>query len=57
MVLPASARGKIASFWMDDRPVFSRTPAAPGAAVAPGLYPSSPRNQAPQGLLRIRLPR
>lgn len=57
MVLPASARGKVASFWMDDRPVFSRTVAAPGAEVAPGLYPSSPRNQAPQGLLRIRLPR
>ena len=57
MVLPGSASGKAVSFWMDDRPVFSRTVAAPGAAVAPGLYPSSPRNQAPQGLLRIRLPR
>jgi hypothetical protein len=57
IVLPPSARGKVVSFWMDDRPVFSRAVAAAGAPVSPALYPSSPRNQAPQGLLRIRLPR
>jgi PQQ-dependent dehydrogenase (methanol/ethanol family) len=56
LVLPASAAGKVVSFWMDDRTVFSAVPATPGGPAAPGLYPSSPRNQAPQGLLRIRLP-
>jgi len=25
--------------------------------VTPGIFPSTPRPQAPQGLLRIRLPR
>jgi alcohol dehydrogenase (cytochrome c) len=57
LVLPASARGKTVSFWMDDRQVFSRAPARPGGSVNPNLFPSSPRPQAPQGLLRVRLPR
>jgi hypothetical protein len=57
MVLPASMRGKTVSFWMDRRQVFSRAPAVAGGPVSPGIFPSSPRPQAPRGLLRIRLPR
>ena len=57
LVLPASAAGKRVSFWMDRRPVFSRTPALPGKAASPGLFPSAPRNHAPQQLVAIRLPR
>ncbi len=57
LVLPASARGKAVSFWMDRGPVFSRAPAGPGRAVTPSLYPAAPGPQAPQGLLRLRLPR
>jgi alcohol dehydrogenase (cytochrome c) len=57
LVLPSSGRGKIVSFWMDRRQIFSRLPATPGGPVLPGIFPSSPRPQAPQGLLRIRLPR
>jgi hypothetical protein len=57
LVLPSSARGKTVSFWMDRRQVFSRAPAVPGGPASPGLFPSSPRAQAPQGLLRIKLPR
>ncbi len=56
LVLPASAAGKRVSFWMDRRPVFSRAPAAPGKSASPGLFPSAPRNQAPQQLVAIRLP-
>ena len=57
LVLPASARGKAVSFWMDRGPVFSRAPAGPGRAVTPSLYPAAPGPQAPQGLRRLRLPR
>jgi hypothetical protein len=57
MVLPASMRGKTVSFWMDRRQVFSRAVAVAGGPVSPAIFPSSPRPQAPQGLLRIRLPR
>jgi alcohol dehydrogenase (cytochrome c) len=57
LLLPASARGKSVSFWMDDRQVFSRAAATPGGRVNPGIFPSSPRAQAPQGLMRLRLPR
>jgi hypothetical protein len=57
IVVPASMRGKTVSFWMDRRQVFSRAVATPGGPVSPGIFPSSPRPQAPQGLLRIRLPR
>jgi len=57
LVLPAAARGKAVSFWMDRGPVFSRAPAGPGRAVTPSLYPAAPGPQAPQGLLRLRLPR
>jgi alcohol dehydrogenase (cytochrome c) len=57
LVLPSSVRGKTVSFWMDKRQIFSRAPAAPGGPVLTGIFPSSPRAQAPQGLLRIRLPR
>ena len=57
LVLPASARGKAVSFWMDRGPVFSRAPAGPGRPVTPSLYPAAPGPQAPQGLLRLRLPR
>jgi hypothetical protein len=56
LVLPKSMRGKTVSFWMDRRQVFTRS-AASGGPVAPGVFPSSPRAAAPQGLLRIRLPR
>ena len=55
LVLPACAAGKRVSFWMDRRPVFSRTPALPGKAASPALFPSAPRNQAPQQLVAIRL--
>ena len=41
LVLPASARGKAVSFWMDRGPVFSRAPAGPGRAVTPSLYPAA----------------
>ena len=57
LVLPASARGKAVSFWMDRGPLFSRAPAGPGRAVTPSLYPAAPGPQAPQGLFRLRLPR
>jgi alcohol dehydrogenase (cytochrome c) len=57
LVLPASLRGKTVAFWMDRRTVFSRAAASPGGSVLPGIFPSSPRPQAPQGVLRIRLPR
>lgn len=57
IVVPASMRGKTVSFWMDRRQVFSRAVATPGGPVSPAIFPSSPRPQAPQGLLRIRLPR
>lgn len=57
LVLPASARGKAVSFWMDRGPIFSRAPAGPGRAVTPSLFPAAPGAQAPQGLLRLRLPR
>jgi PQQ-dependent dehydrogenase (methanol/ethanol family) len=57
LVLPASVRGKTVAFWMDQRQTFSRAVAGPGLPVTPGIFPSSPRPQAPQGLLRIRLPR
>ncbi len=57
LVLPSSVRGKTVSFWMDQRQTFSRAVAGPGRPVTPGIFPSSPRPQAPQGLLRIRLPR
>ena len=57
LVLPASARGKTVSFWMDRGPVFSRAVAGPGRAVTPSLFPAAPGAQAPQGLLRLRLPR
>jgi hypothetical protein len=45
------------AFWMDQRQTFSRAAAGPGLPVTPGIFPSTPRPQAPQGLLRIRLPR
>jgi alcohol dehydrogenase (cytochrome c) len=57
LVLPASVRGKSVAFWMDQRQTFSRAAAGPGLPVTPGIFPSTPRPQAPQGLLRIRLPR
>lgn len=57
LVLPSSVRGKTVAFWMDQRQTFSRTPATPGGSATPGIFPSSPRPQAPQGLLRIKLPR
>jgi len=57
LVLPATARGKAVSFWMDRAPVFSRAPAGPGRRVTPSLFPAAPRAQAPQGLLGLRLPR
>jgi alcohol dehydrogenase (cytochrome c) len=57
LVLPGSLRGRTVSFWMDDRLVFTRTRATPGGTVAAGIFPASPPAQAPQGLLRIRLPR
>ena len=57
LVLPSSVRGKTVSFWMDQRQTFSRAVAGPGLPVTPGIFPSTPRPQAPQGLLRIRLPR
>jgi alcohol dehydrogenase (cytochrome c) len=57
LVLPSSVRGKTVSFWLDQRQVFTRLPARPGGPAAPGSFPSSPRPQAPQGLLRVRLPR
>jgi outer membrane protein assembly factor BamB len=57
LVLPASARGKAVSFWMERSAVFSRAPAGPGRPVTPSLYPAVPGPQAPQGLLRLRLPR
>lgn len=57
LVLPSSVRGKTVAFWMDQRQTFSRAVAGPGLPVTPGIFPSSPRPQAPQGLLRIRLPR
>ena len=57
LVLPASARGKTVSFWMDRGPVFSRAVAGPGRVVTPSLFPAAPGAQAPQGLLRLRLPR
>ena len=57
LVLPASARGKAVSFWMDRGAVFSRAPAGPGRPVTPSLYPAAPGPQSPQGLLRLRLPR
>ena len=57
LVLPASARGKAVSFWMDRGPVFSRAVAGPGRPVTPSLYPAAPGPRAPQGLLRLRLPR
>ena len=57
LVLPASARGKTVSFWMDRGPVFSRVVAGPGRVVTPSLFPAAPGAQAPQGLLRLRLPR
>ncbi|MDP9261833.1 MAG: hypothetical protein M3O89_07690, partial [Actinomycetota bacterium] len=56
LVLPSSVRGKTVSFWMDQRQTFSRAVAGPGRSVTPGIFPSTPRAQAPQGLLRIRLP-
>jgi alcohol dehydrogenase (cytochrome c) len=57
LVLPASVRGTTVAFWMDQRQTFSRAAAGPGLPVTPGIFPSTPRPQAPQGLLRIRLPR
>lgn len=57
LVLPASARGKAVSFWMDRGPVFSRAVAGPGRAVTPSLFPAAPGAQSPQGLLTLRLPR
>jgi PQQ-dependent dehydrogenase (methanol/ethanol family) len=57
MVLPASLRGKTVSFWLDRRQVFSRAVARPGGRVTPAIFPSSPRPQAPQGFLRLKLPR
>jgi PQQ-dependent dehydrogenase (methanol/ethanol family) len=57
LVLPASSRGKAVSFWMDRGPIFSRATAGPGRAVTISLFPAAPGPQAPQGLLRLRLPR
>jgi len=57
LVLPASARGKLVAFWMDRRQVFTSVPGVPGGPVAPAVYPSAPRTQAPQHLLTLRLPR
>jgi len=57
LVLPASARGKTVSFWMDRRQVYTSLPGVPGGKVLPGVFPSSPRASAPQRLLRLRLPR
>jgi alcohol dehydrogenase (cytochrome c) len=57
LVLPASVRGTTVAVWMDQRQSFSRAAAGPGLPVTPGIFPSTPRPQAPQGLLRIRLPR
>jgi PQQ-dependent dehydrogenase (methanol/ethanol family) len=57
LVLPASVRGKTVAFWMDQRQTFSRAVAGPGRPITPGIFPSTPRPQAPQGLLRLRLPR
>jgi hypothetical protein len=57
LVLPGSLRGTSVSLWMDDRLVFTRTRATPGGSVASGIFPSSLPAQAPQNLLRIRLPR
>lgn len=57
IVLPASLRGKTVSFWLDRRPVFSRAVARPGGPITPGIYPSSPRVQAPQGFRSLKLPK
>jgi alcohol dehydrogenase (cytochrome c) len=57
LVLPSSAGGKMVSFWLDRRQVFSRATAAPGVRVTTGIFPSSPRAQAPQRLLNLRLSR
>jgi alcohol dehydrogenase (cytochrome c) len=57
LVLPSSMRGKLVSFWMDRRQVFTALPGVPGGRVVPAVYPSAPRPQAPQRLLTLRLPR
>ena len=50
-------RGKAVSFWMDRAPVFSTRRVRPGPPCDTSLYPDAPGPRAPQGLLRLRLPR
>jgi alcohol dehydrogenase (cytochrome c) len=57
LVLPASARGDVATFWESDRQFFSTTPAKPGGKIDLSVYPRSLARTTPQALGTVQLPK
>jgi alcohol dehydrogenase (cytochrome c) len=57
LVLPASARGAVATFWESQRQFFSASPAKPGGQVSSSVYPRSLAQDTPQALATVRLPK
>jgi alcohol dehydrogenase (cytochrome c) len=56
LVLPASARGVVASFWEAERQYSSTKVAKPGGNVDLSVYPGSLAANTPQALLTVKLP-
>ena len=57
MTLPASARGKVLTFWENERQSFSQFPARPGGRIDLRSWPAQLGDTVPTGLATLKVKR